>query len=94
MRLLELAVLDQFSVRGWFLKRKYSMKDAVLKYIKNKLARQRFIAAAESSFAHYKETGHYITLEEFSKSIDRIQKNPSIPVFAHNKSYLSNDNDS
>ena len=54
----------------------YLMKDAVLEYVEREEARQNFIAAAESSFEHYKETGLHISLDEFSTWIDDIQQDP------------------
>ena len=56
------------------------MKEAILKYVKKEEARQNFIAAAESSFEHYKETGLHITLDEFSTWVDQIQESPDAPV--------------
>ena len=58
----------------------YLMKEAILDYVKKEEARQNFIAAAESSFDHYKETGLHITLEEFSTWVDEVQQNPGTPV--------------
>ena len=43
-------------------------------------ARQNFIAAAQSSFEHYKETGLHITLDEFSAWVDQVQQDPGAPV--------------
>ena len=56
------------------------MKEAILKYVKKEEARQNFIAAAESSFEHYKETGLHITLDEFSTWVDQIQESLDAPV--------------
>ena len=56
------------------------MKEAILKYVKKEEARQNFIAAAESSFEYYKETGLHITLDEFSTWVDQIQESPDAPV--------------
>lgn len=56
------------------------MKEAILEYVKKEEARQNFIAAAESSFEYYKETGLHITLDEFSTWVDQIQESPDAPV--------------
>ena len=56
------------------------MKEAILEYVKKEEARQNFIAAAESSFEHYKETGLHITLDEFSTWVDQIQESLDAPV--------------
>ncbi len=58
----------------------YLMKEAILDYVKKEEARQNFIAAAESSFEHYKETGLHITLDEFSHWVDTVQDTPDAPV--------------
>ena len=54
----------------------YLMKEAILEYVKREEARQKFIAAAESSFEHYKETGLHISLDEFSAWVDDVQQCP------------------
>jgi predicted transcriptional regulator len=58
----------------------YLMKEAILDYVKKEEARQNFIAAAQSSFEHYKETGLHITLDELSAWIDQVQQDPNAPV--------------
>ena len=58
----------------------YLMKEAILEYVKKEEARQNFIAAAESSFEHYKETGLHITLDEFSHWVDEVQEIPEAPA--------------
>ena len=58
----------------------YLMKEAILEYVKKEEARQNFIAAAETSFEHYKETGLHITLDEFSQWVDKVQETPETPV--------------
>ena len=58
----------------------YLMKEAILEYMKKEEARQNFIAAAESSFEHYKETGLHITLDEFSHWVDEVQEIPEAPA--------------
>lgn len=58
----------------------YLMKEAILEYVKKEEARQNFIAAAESSFEHYKETGLHITLDEFSHWVDEVQEMPEAPA--------------
>jgi len=54
----------------------YLMKEAILAYVKREEARQNFIAAAESSYVHYKETGLHLTFEEVSAWADEVQQNP------------------
>ena len=58
----------------------YLMKEAILEYVKREEARQNFIAAAESSFEHYKETGLHISLDEFSNWVDDVQQGPGARV--------------
>ncbi len=58
----------------------YLMKEAILEYVKKEESRQNFIAAAQSSFEHYKETGLHITLDEFSNWVDQVQQHPGAPV--------------
>ena len=58
----------------------YLMKEAILEYVKREEARQNFIAAAESSFEHYKETGLHITMDEFSLWVEKLQENPEAPI--------------
>ena len=58
----------------------YLMKEAILDYVRKEEARQNFIAAAESSFEHYKETGLHISLDEFNTWVDQVQDNPGEPV--------------
>ncbi len=58
----------------------YLMKEAILDYVKKEEARQNFIAVADSSFEHYKETGLHITLDEFSSWVDKVQETPEAPV--------------
>ena len=58
----------------------YLMKEAILDYVKKEEARQNFVAAAEASFEHYKETGLHISLDEFSIWVDQVQLNPDLPV--------------
>ncbi len=58
----------------------YLMKEAILDYVKKEEARQNFVAAAQSSFEHYKETGLHITLDEFSHWVDQVQQSPDAPV--------------
>ena len=55
----------------------YLMKAAIFEYLRKEEARQSFIAAAESSFVHYKETGLHITLDEFDSWVDQVQQDPS-----------------
>lgn len=52
------------------------MKEAILEYVKREETRQNFIAATESSFEHYKETGLYITFDEFNQWVARVQETP------------------
>ncbi len=58
----------------------YLMKEAILDYVKKEEARQNFIAVADSSFEHYKETGLHVTLDEFSSWVDQVQETPAAPV--------------
>ena len=58
----------------------YLMKEAILDYVDREEARQRFIAAAEASFEHYKETGLHVGLDEFSAWVDAVQQAPDTPV--------------
>ncbi|MDD5334887.1 MAG: CopG family transcriptional regulator [Rhodoferax sp.] len=58
----------------------YLMKEAILEYVKKEEARQNFIAAAQASFEHYKQTGQHITLDEFNTWVDKVQQNPAAPV--------------
>ena len=58
----------------------YLMKEAILDYVKKEEARQNFIAAAQSSFEHYKETGLHITLDELSAWVQQVQQDPHAPV--------------
>ena len=58
----------------------YLMKEAILDYVRREEARQNFIAAAEASFAHYKETGLHVTLDEFSTWVDAVQTSPDTPM--------------
>ena len=63
----------------------YLMKEAILEYLQKEEARQNFIAAAESSFVHYKETGLHITLDEFDSWVDQVQQDPNTPIPACHK---------
>lgn len=54
----------------------YLMKEAILDYVCREEARQNFIAAAEASFEHYKETGLHVTLDEFGSWVDAVQTAP------------------
>lgn len=58
----------------------YLMKEAILECVKREEARHNFIAAAEASFVHYKETGLHITFDEFSTWVDQVQQNPGASV--------------
>ena len=58
----------------------YLMKEAILEHLQKEEARQNFIAAAESSFVHYKDTGLHITLDEFDSWVDQVQQDPSTPM--------------
>ena len=58
----------------------YLMKEAILDYVKKEEARQNFIAAAQSSFEHYKETGLHISLDELSAWVEQVQQDPGAPV--------------
>ena len=63
----------------------YLMKEAILEYLQKEEARQNFIAAAESSFVHYKETGLHITLDEFDSWVDQVKQDPNTPIPACHK---------
>ena len=54
----------------------YLMKEAILLYVNQEEARQNFIAAAQATYMHYKETGLHITLDEMSAWVDDLQQNP------------------
>ena len=58
----------------------YLMKEAILAYVNQEEARQNFIAAAEASYVHYKETGLHISLDEMSAWVDDVQQNPEAPL--------------
>ena len=58
----------------------YLMKEAILEHLQKGEARQNFIAAAESSFVHYKDTGLHITLDEFDSWVDQVQQDPNTPM--------------
>lgn len=58
----------------------YLMKEAILEYVTREEAHQNFIAAADRSFEHFKETGSHITLDEFDAWVDEVQKNPDAPI--------------
>ena len=46
-------------------------------YVRQEDARQNFIAAAEASYEHYKETGLHVSADEFSAWVDAVQKDPA-----------------
>jgi len=58
----------------------YLMKEAILEYLQKEEARQNFVAAAESSYVHYKKTGLHITLDEFDSWVDQVQQDPNTPM--------------
>jgi len=58
----------------------YLRKEAILEHLQKEEARQNFIAAAESSFVHYKDTGLHITLDEFDSWVDQVQQDPNTPM--------------
>jgi predicted transcriptional regulator len=58
----------------------YLMKEAILEHLQKEEARQNFIAAAESSFVHYNDTGLHITLDEFDSWVDQVQQDPNTPM--------------
>jgi predicted transcriptional regulator len=49
----------------------FLMRDAIREYLDREESRHRFIAAAEASYEHYKETGMHVTLDEFSEWVNR-----------------------
>ena len=63
----------------------YLMKEAILEYLQKEEVRQNFVAAAESSFVHYMETGLHITLDEFDSWVDQVQLDPNTPIPACHK---------
>ncbi len=58
----------------------YLIKEAILSYVAREEARQNFVAAAEASYVHYKETGLHITLGEMSAWVDAVGQNPDAPL--------------
>lgn len=56
------------------------MRSAILEYLQKEETRQNFIAVAESSLIHCKETGLHITLDEFDSWVDQVQQDPSAPL--------------
>jgi predicted transcriptional regulator len=56
------------------------MKKANIDYVEKEVTRQNFIKVGLASFAHYKETGQHITLDEFSSWVGAVQQNPDIPA--------------
>lgn len=58
----------------------YLMREAILDYVSREESRLNFIAAAESAFEHYKQTGLHVTLDEFSTWVDTVQDNADTPV--------------
>ena len=64
-RLAELAKVKQRSAH-------YLMREAIREYLEREEARQGFIAAAEASYVHYKETGMHVTLDEFAAWVDEV----------------------
>ena len=61
------------------------MNRAILEYLREQEARKNFIAVAESSFIHYKESGLHITLDEFGSWADQVQQDPNMPLPACHK---------
>ena len=51
-----------------------------LEYVPHEQAGQNFIAVAEASFAHYKETGLHITLDEYRGWVDAAQQDADSAV--------------
>ena len=56
------------------------MKKTITEYLREQETRKNFIAVAESSFTHYKESGLHITLDEFDSWVDQVQQDPSTPL--------------
>ncbi len=76
-RLLELAKIKQRSAH-------FLMREAIREYLEREEAQQGFIAAAEASYEHYKETGMHITLEEFAAWADEVSIQPAAtPMQCH-----------
>lgn len=58
----------------------YLMREAILDYVSREESRLNFIAAAESSFEHYKQTGLHVTFDEVSTWVDAVQENADTPI--------------
>lgn len=58
----------------------YLMREAILDYVSREESRLNFIAAAESSFEHYKQTELHVTLDEFSTWVSAVQKTADTPM--------------
>ncbi|OIQ65647.1 trifunctional transcriptional regulator/proline dehydrogenase/pyrroline-5-carboxylate dehydrogenase [mine drainage metagenome] len=73
---------DRIAVLAGIKKRSphYLMKEAILDYVGREEAHQRFIAAAQASFLHYKETGLHVGFDEFSAWVDAVQQAPNTPM--------------
>lgn len=71
-RLVELAKVKQRSAH-------YLMREAIREYLQREEARQGFIAAAEASYVHYKETGMHVPLDEFAAWTDDVVVLPEAP---------------
>ncbi|HPH66969.1 MAG TPA: ribbon-helix-helix protein, CopG family [Kofleriaceae bacterium] len=68
-RLAELAKTKQRSAH-------FLMREAIREYLEREEARQAFIAAAEASYEHYKETGLHLTIDEFAAWVDEVSEQP------------------
>ena len=55
----------------------FLMREAIHQYLEREEAQQAFVAAAEASYTHYKETGMHITLDEFAAWADEVAEQPS-----------------
>jgi hypothetical protein len=44
------------------------------------VAQQHFVAAAEASFAHYKQTGLHVSLGDVSDWVERLEADPGAPL--------------
>ena len=58
---------------------------SILEYLRAQEAQKNFIAVAESSLIHYKETGLHITLDEFDSWVNQVQQDPGTPLPACHK---------
>jgi predicted transcriptional regulator len=58
----------------------FLMRQAIREYLEREEVQQRFVAAAEESFEHYKQTGLHVSLSEFGAWVDGLEKTPDAPL--------------